>query len=310
MIRLVALLFFCSVSAAMAVDASKGVTPSVYAISFNPPADSPLEFRGALVIRPPFNGFGGMSGLEMKTPRDAVLVSDKGNWIEMTLEIEAGRLVGANDIRMRPILNAEGAPVADGAVDAEDLTRDPTTGDLWVSFERDHRLWRFPAVGGKPVQTIRHRAWEGFAENTGIEALARDDQGRLWAIREASGDYARPFPIFIWKDGRFAVKHVPRPSKHLVTGATFGPDGWLYITERRFSFTSGFDIRLRRLKYEDAEAPVAEEVLLELPSASNIDNIESIAVWREGDETLILIASDDNLFLLQRNVMALFALKD
>lgn len=55
---------------------------------------------------------------------------------------------------------------------------------------------------------------------------------------------------------------------------------------------------------------MAEEVLLELPSASNIDNIESIAVWREGDETLILIASDDNLFLLQRNVMALFALKD
>ena len=53
-----------------------------------------------------------------------------------------------------------------------------------------------------------------------------------------------------------------------------------------------------------------EEVLPELPSASNIDNIESIAVWREGDETLILIASDDNLFLLQRNVMALFALKD
>ena len=139
--------------------------------------------------------------------------------------------------------------------------------------------------------------------------MARDDQGRLWSIREASGDVARPFPIYIWDKGRFAVKRLPRPSRHLVTGAAFGPDGWLYVTERRFSFTSGFDIRLRRLKYAEGEAPVAEEVLLELPSASNIDNIEAIDVWREGGETLILIASDDNMFLLQRNVLALFAVR-
>lgn len=309
MTRLFALLLLCLSSAALAGDAGGGVDADTRAITFDAPVDGPVEFRGGLVIRPPFAGFGGLSGLALKAPRDAVLVSDKGNWIEMSLRIDEGRLTGVGDIRLRPILNAEGAPVSDGAVDAEDLTRDPVTGDLWVSFERDHRLWRFADTATGPVETIRHRAWEVFAANTGIEALARDDQGRLWAIREASGDHARPFPIFIWNKGRFAVKRLPRASAHLVTGAAFGPDGWLYITERKFSFTTGFDIRLRRLKYADGPEPVAEETLLALPSASNIDNIEAIEVWREGGETLILIASDDNMFLLQRNVIALFALK-
>ena len=309
MIRLFALFLLCLTPPALAVDAGRGVDADTYAISFDLPENSPLEFRGGFVIRPPFSGFGGLSGLALRSPREAVLVSDKGNWIEMSLEIDAGRLTGVGDIRLQRILNAEGAPVEEGAVDAEDLTIDPATGDLWVSFERDHRLWRFTAPSQPPVETVRHRAWENFAENTGIEGLARDDLGRLWAIREASGDYSRPFPIFIWKDGRFAVKRLPRPSKHLVTGASFGPDGWLYVTERKFSFTSGFDIRLRRLKYADGEEPVAEETLLELLSATNIDNIEAITVWREGGETLILIASDDNMFLLQRNVMALFAVR-
>ena len=309
MIRPFALFIFLLASPALAVDASNGVAADTYPITFEVPDDSPLEFRGGLVIRPPFRGFGGLSGLTLRTPRDAVLVTDKGNWVEMTLSIEEGRLTGVGDIRMQPILNAEGAPVEEGAVDAEDLTRDPVSGDIWVSFERDHRLWRFGDLAQGPAQEIRHRAWETYSENTGMEALARDADGRLWAIREASGDYSRPFPIFIWNDGKFQIKSLPRPSKHLVTGAAFGPGGWLYITERRFSFTAGFDIRLRRLKYADGPDPIAEETLLELPSASNIDNIESIAVWREGGETLILIGSDDNMFLLQRNIMALFAIR-
>lgn len=309
MIRIFVGLWLLSVSPALAVDAGRGVDAVTYPISFELPEGSPLEFRGGLVIRPPLNGFGGLSGLALEGPRAAVLVSDKGAWVRLSFGIEAGRLTSVADIRITPIIDADGKPVEEIAVDAEDLARDPATGAFWVSFERDHRLWRMDAVGAKPVEEVRHPAWARFAENTGIEALARDDQGRLWAIREASGDYARPFPIFIWDGAGFTEKRLPRTSKHLVTGADFGPDGWLYITERKFSFTAGFDIRLRRLKYADGPDPVAEETLLELPSASKIDNIEAITVWREGDETLILIASDDNMFLLQRNILALFAVK-
>lgn len=310
MIRLIAFLLLCVSTSAKAVDAGSGVEPATYPINFDVPETSPLEFRGGLVIRPPFQGFGGLSGLSLINSRSAVLVSDRGAWVEMDVQIENGRLIGLSNLRMQPILNAEGAPVDEGAQDSEDLTWDPRSGAFWISFEGDHRIWRVPGVGGLPSETIRHPAWETFSSNTGIEALARDDLGRLWAVREASSDYARPFPVFIWDGRGFNEKLLPRLSKHMVTGADFGPDGWLYITERKFSFTSGFEIRLRRLKYGNGKEPIADETLLEMPAASNIDNIESIDVWRENEETLILIASDDNLFLLQRNVFALFAIKD
>lgn len=310
MIRILVGALLLAASPAPAVDAMRGVDADSYPITFDLPEDSPLQFRGGLVIRPPLEGFGGLSGLALKGPRDAVFVSDKGNWVRLSFGLEGGRLTSVADVRIQPIIDAEGQPVLETAVDAEDLTHDPITGAFWISFERDHRIWRVDTVGGRPAETLHHPAWERFAENTGIEALARDDQGRLWAIREASGSYARPFPIYIWDGAGFTEKRLPRTSKHLVTGADFGPDGWLYITERRFSFTTGFDIRLRRLKFADGLEPVAEETLMELPSVSKIDNIEAINVWREGNETLILIASDDNMFLLQRNVLALFALKD
>lgn len=310
MIRLIVGTWLVAAAPALAVDDGQGVDADAYPISFDLPRDSPLEFRGGLVIRPPVEGFGGLSGLALEGPRAAVFVSDKGNWVRFSFGLEDGRLTSVSDVRVLPIIDAGGAPVTEMAVDAEDLTHDPGTGSFWISFEREHRIWRVDAVGARPAEDLRHPAWAKFAENTGIEALARDDQGRLWAIREASGDYARPFPIFIWDGADFTEKRLPRSSKHLVTGADFGPDGWLYITERKFSFTTGFDIRLRRLKYGEGHDPVAEETLLELPSVSKIDNIEAITVWREGDETLILIASDDNMFLLQRNILALFALKD
>lgn len=309
MIRTFVCLLLLVAAPAIAGDAGQGGEADTYPITFDLPQDSPLEFRGGLVIRPPLKGFGGLSGLALDGPRAAVLVSDKGNWVRFSFGLKDGRLTSVSDVRIQPIIDADGQPVEEMAVDAEDLTRDPATGALWVSFERDHRIWRMDAVGGRPADEVRHPAWKKFAENTGIEALARDDRGRLWAIREASGNHARPFPIFIWDGERFAVKQLPRPSKHLVTGADFGPDGWLYVTERKFSFTTGFDIRLRRLKYGDGPDPVAMETLLELPSVSKIDNIEAIDVWREDGETLILVASDDNMFLLQRNVLALFAVK-
>ncbi len=308
--RILASLCFLVPSATIAGEAPNGIAADSYPISFELPEDSPLEFRGGLVISPPLDGFGGLSGLALEGPRAAVFVSDKGNWVQLSFGLEGGRLISVSDVRIRPIIDAEGEAVTETAVDAEGLTRDPVSGAFWISFEREHRIWRMDAIGARPVEEVLHPAWARFAENTGIEALARDDQGRLWAIREASGDYSRPFPIFIWDGEGFAVKQLPRPSKHLVTGADFGPDGWLYITERKFSFTTGFDIRLRRLKYGDGPTPVVEETLLELPSVSKIDNIEAIEVWREDGETLILIASDDNMFLLQRNILALFSLKN
>lgn len=86
--------------------------------------------------------------------------------------------------------------------------------------------------------------------------------------------------------------------------------GWLYVTERTFAYATGFGFRLRRFKWREGEAdPSAEETLIELAPETGIDNIEAVSVCEHEGETLILVASDDNHFVLQRNVLALFALR-
>lgn len=290
--------------------AADALRPRVEGMTFDVPAEGPVEFRGAFAISPPVKGFGGLSGLVRLGPGAFLAVTDRANWVHLGLDLQDGHLKGVTSVRLAPMVDGNGDRLQGGGIDAEDLTRDPVLGSLWISFEADHRIWQVNEPSGRPVASFRHPEWEQFSVNTGLEALARDEQGRLWAIREASGDHSRPFPVYIRDGDKWLTKSLPRPSEHLVTGADFGPDGWMYVTERDFSFTGGFDFRLRRVKWGEGEIPVAEETLIELPSSSAIDNIEGVAVWREGGEILIMLVSDDNLFLLQRNVVALFALSD
>lgn len=308
--RLSLSIFVALVAAPLFVMA-EGLRPRVAEMTFDVPADGPVEFRGAFAISPPVKGFGGLSGLVRLGPGAFLAVTDRANWVNLDLDLQEGHLKGVTNVRLTPMVDGNGDRLQGGGIDAEDLTRDPVLGSLWISFEADHRIWQVNEPGGGPVASFRHPEWEQFSVNTGLEALARDEKGRLWAIREASGDQSLPFPVYIRDRDRWLTKFLPRPSEHLVTGADFGPDGWMYVTERDFSFTGGFNFRLRRVKWGEGDTPMAEETLIELPSSSAIDNIEGVAVWHEGGgETLIMLVSDDNLFLLQRNVVALFALSD
>jgi hypothetical protein len=89
-------------------------------------------------------------------------------------------------------------------------------------------------------------------------------------------------------------------------------DGGLLVLERRFRWTEGVRMRLRRLAAADIKpgATLQGEVLLEADMGQEIDNMEGVAV-REGPngETLVTLISDDNFNkLLQRTVLLEFAL--
>lgn len=240
----------------------------------------------------------------MEGPGVAIAISDTGDWFRIALQIENGRLVGVESIIAARMLDAEGSPLPGGARDAEGLARDPESGRLWVSYEGRHRILAFDQPGGPTRARIQHPEWAHFSKNRGIEALARDVDGQLWAIGE--GDSGAVFTI--WIDGRegWKTKTIPRRGSYRPTGADFGPDGWLYVTERAFSVFRGFRFRLRRFRWGDGAAPLEEETLLDFGAETDIDNIESVALWREADRTYLFIASDDNFLPIQRNILALF----
>lgn len=273
----------------------------------------PLAFRGAIAVSPPDPAFGGLSGLLREPDGAFVAISDRGAWVRFALVRDGGLLTGLKDVATTPMLDEAGVALEGKAVDAEALTR-ASDGRYVASFEGDHRMVVYETPGAPASATIRAPEWRAFGRNSGLEALATAPDGRLWAIRERSGAADRPFPVHIVDlaadPAGAPAKTLPRRGPYLPTGADFGPDGRVYVTERAFSFTGGFRFRLRRVTWGDGPAPVEEETLLELGAASRIDNIEAIALWREDARTFLLLVSDDNFFPLQRNVFALYEVMD
>lgn len=298
-------LALCLTIGVAATGSAETFIPASRAFDIALPDDSPLAFRGALAISPPVSEFGGLSGMVVDGPRRVIAVSDRATWVEMDLTLTKGRLTGVGAVTLSPMLDSGGAPVSGRGWDAEGVTRG-AGGQLWVSFEGDHRVQAFDSPSAAAGRERRAQSWEQMGTNSGLEALATAPDGTIWAIQERSGAEGKPFAVFVIAEDGISRKALPRGDGYLPTGADFGPDGRLYITERAFSFIGGFRVRLRRVTWGAAAEPLTDEVLARFEAGSMIDNIESVALWAEEGRIYALLLSDDNFNLLQRNVLALF----
>jgi len=89
------------------------------------------------------------------------------------------------------------------------------------------------------------------------------------------------------------------------------PDGGLLLLERRFRYSEGVKMRIRRIKAADLRRGklITGEVLLEASDILNIDNMEGIAVHRARDgATVMTLMSDDNFSAFQRSLIMQFTL--
>ena len=95
-----------------------------------------------------------------------------------------------------------------------------------------------------------------------------------------------------------------------VSDTTVLPGGDLVIVERKFGWTTGLYIRLRRLPIAEIRpgALVDGPVLIEADLGQQIDNMEGIGVHRAGGETVLTLISDNNFSALQRTLLQQFSL--
>ncbi len=281
-----------------------------------------LEFRGGLVLRSSDKNFGGLSAIRVAADgAHFIALTDKGWWFRGRIVYDGTRPRGIADAEMAPILGTDGRPLAVGLwFDTESIADDG--GTLYVGIERVHQIVRFNY--GKEGLLARGRAipvpkeLHSLPANKGLEALVFVPKGlplagTLIAISErgldAGGDI-RAFLIGGPSPGTFALK---RSFDYDVSDAALLPGGDVLLLERKFSWTSGLAVRIRRIALGAIRpgAVVDGPVLLEVDLGYEIDNMEGLSVHRmPGGEIVLTLVSDDNFSALQRTLLLQFTLAE
>lgn len=267
-----------------------------------------LVLDARVIWSDPSPEFGGFSGIEVLDGGAAfVAIGDRGVWGEGRMIREDGRLKRVETTGFGALHGIDGGTLGAGEADAEGFAVD-ASGRYFVSFEAFHRIRRYDDLDGPATAVPGDPAFKRLQDNSGLEALAIDAEGALYAIPERSGRWERPFPVYRLENGVWSQDlSLARSGKFLVAGADFGPDGRLYIVERDFGWLSGFATRIRRFTL-GPDGFDAGETLLETAGGST-DNFESISVWADADgETRITLMADDNFFPLQSTVIAEYRL--
>lgn len=284
-----------------------------------------LEFRGGLQLLSTDKRFGSLSGLDFAADgKTLVAVADTGYWFTAVLAEEDGRPVGIERPMLAPMLDARGQPLASKTVaDAEGLRIVSRAGHqtAYVSFEERPAVARYTAApdlaGARRENLPLPKFVNHLKANKGLEAIAVAPAGSplagvILTIAERSLDAAGNHRGFILGGPRAGTFSLRRTAPFDVTDAAFLPDGDLLVLERRFSFSDGLGMRMRRIAGATIRpgATVDGPVLIEADLSDQIDNMEGLAIRTDAHgETILTLVSDDNgNRFLQRTILLQFAL--
>ncbi len=247
-------------------------------------------------------------------------VADTGHWLKGEIERDStGKLSGIKGLEIISMTDKSGKTDSQKwRMDAEGLAL--RNNEVLVSFEQLHRVDAYPAPGfetSRPTRGLSILIPQARLEgNSGLETLVvapKDGplSGSPVVIAEESLNKDGDAYAAVLQGPRKGIFFVKRKVPFDVTDGTFLPNGDLLLLERRFSFTGGLGMRLRLVKQADIKpgAQVDGEDLLEAGFGYQIDNMEGIDSFADANGvTHIIMVSDDNHSLLQRNLMLEFLL--
>jgi hypothetical protein len=259
-----------------------------------------LTYAGGLALTSETTRLHGLSDLEVFPDGRLIAVSDEGDLLRARVVLdERGTLTGIGEAQLTKLVGVNGLPLEakeDG--DAEGLAVLPN-GDLLVSFERRHRIWRYPAGGGRPVEAPFPLVT--LPENAGIEALFADPTrgpGAYIAGAEASGH--------TWQcELQAGCDPGPTVAKHeefgLVAARRLPNDATVWLL-RSFSPATGNVLILR---ITDSAGRTVDEQRLQRPLT--VDNFEGVSAVPQQDRGIrFYLLSDDNFSTRQRTLLLAF----
>lgn len=268
------------------------------ALEVSSPADLPagLSIEGLWELDSPDPRFGGYSALLVQDGR-ARAFSDAGEQLAFTLPGH-----GSPAPRLAPLPPHPRLPP--DRPDAEAVTSDPRTGQIWLAYERIHALRRLGPGSGDAI--TRPREMRGWPSNSGVEALARLADGRFLAFGERNR-VGLLFPGDPLGSGAPARFDVAWPGTWRPVDAAALPDGRVLILMREV--VPSWPPFRSMLMVGDPRAIEAGGVwrptmLAPLDPALPGENYEGLAIVSQGDALTVWLMSDDNFSTFQRTLLA------
>ncbi|MCC7268273.1 MAG: esterase-like activity of phytase family protein [Caulobacteraceae bacterium] len=240
----------------------------------------------------------GLSDLVVKGDR-LWSISDDGDAFEARLVLDkAGRLVGVADGRLTALTGPDGKPLQGKALgDAEGLAILPN-GDRLVSFERQHRIWRYPAEGGPPAPAPMPDV--AMAENDGMEAITADPEVAPDAYAVGVEATGAVFACRLSAECR-QIGTVEKSDDFGLVALSRGPG------EHRLTMLRAWDpLRGNRIVVR-VKPPNGERAEMTLSRPLTVDNFEGAAIVPGPAGALrVYLLSDDNFQSSQRTLLLAF----
>jgi hypothetical protein len=314
----------------LAVPVASPVTITTTPLPLNrddPAADriGALQFMGAVQLRSTNALFGGVSALRFggttATGAQMLSITDTGKWLAFETVETAGRLSGIRNAQLVTIRQPDGSLTQTKAQgDAEALEWDAATGEATLVYEQDHRLAHFSGIDARQPATLaaapfrieRLTAMTGWPPNGGGEAMAILPDGTRIVISERSLHADGSHAALMTRAGKtteFGIMGLPdySPTDAAALDATH-----ILVLHRRFDLMGqGAAVSVVDLAPALTATPprvLPTRLLAAWQPPVTLDNMEGLAVRREGSRTYLYIVSDDNLSGLQRTLLMKFRL--
>ena len=300
---------------AQAQDEIFALTKPVDIDQVNPDANEvgELIYRGGVEIEPGEEKIGGISSLEWNEEESRFYaVDDEGHWLTIEPDELDGRLIDVLDLARGELGDERGRRLRDKErADSEAITRAPDGGWL-VTFEREHRVWRYADFDGaaEPATSAEAAAALDLVStadpNGGLETFAYGSQTMI-----ACGEWAeagRANCVYGSMGGvtRFELAAPPPLAEHggAPTDATCADDDTCYVLFRSYKPGEGNRAAIVELA-PDAEPRVLATFLPPL----TLDNFEGLAVREQFGKRYLYVISDNNFSDNQRTLLMKFEIK-
>ena len=222
-------------------------------------------------------------------------MSDKSDYFEGELiRTESGHISNLKISRSGHLLSSAGLPLQDKNIDSESIVKD-ANNTFYISFESNNRIMSHTALNSPGEFLPKHKDFKGLNYNKGLEALALNEDGDLFAIPEKPPLGYLKYPIYKFAGEKWIIFTTFTPIGNFqISDAAFLSNTELLLLERTFNWSLGFILRIRQLTFKNNKV-IKDRILIETTSGAY--NHEGLDIWKNQAGEIMLTLISDNNFL-------------